>query len=133
MSTRNARRLVGVATAGGVAAAAGRWAPSIAAHAPAAARIFGVRVRFADLPGVVLTFDDGPHPRGTPAVLAELERLEARAIFFVTGEAVEREPRSPARSSRPVTSSGSTASATSRDASGRGRPCSTTPCAPSTP
>jgi peptidoglycan-N-acetylglucosamine deacetylase len=51
-----------------------------------------VRVRFADLTGVVLTFDDGPHPHGTPAVLAELERLSARAIFFVIGEAVEREP-----------------------------------------
>ena len=92
MSARKARRLAGVATAGGMVVAAAGWAPSAAAYAPGAARVFGVRIRFPDLPGVVLTFDDGPHPQGTPAVLAELDRLSARAIFFVVGEAVAREP-----------------------------------------
>lgn len=33
--------------------------------------------------GVVLTFDDGPDPRGTRAVLAALERNGATATFFV--------------------------------------------------
>ena len=46
------------------------------------------------LPGrtdaVALTFDDGPHPRGTPAVLEALDRARARATFFVVGEAVRR-------------------------------------------
>jgi peptidoglycan-N-acetylglucosamine deacetylase len=36
--------------------------------------------------GVALTFDDGPDPDATPAVLGALERLEARATFFMVGE-----------------------------------------------
>jgi peptidoglycan/xylan/chitin deacetylase (PgdA/CDA1 family) len=39
---------------------------------------------------VLLTFDDGPHPDGTPAVLDALG--EAKAIFFMVGEQVERYP-----------------------------------------
>jgi peptidoglycan/xylan/chitin deacetylase (PgdA/CDA1 family) len=42
--------------------------------------------------GVVLTFDDGPHPEGTPAVLEILARADARAMFFLVGEQVERRP-----------------------------------------
>jgi peptidoglycan/xylan/chitin deacetylase (PgdA/CDA1 family) len=42
--------------------------------------------------GVALTFDDGPHPEGTPAVLELLARAGARATFFVVGEQVRREP-----------------------------------------
>jgi peptidoglycan/xylan/chitin deacetylase (PgdA/CDA1 family) len=42
--------------------------------------------------GVALTFDDGPHPSGTPAVLEALARAGARATFFVVGEQVERRP-----------------------------------------
>jgi peptidoglycan/xylan/chitin deacetylase (PgdA/CDA1 family) len=45
-----------------------------------------------DRAGVLLSFDDGPHVEGTPAVLAELDRARARAIFFVCGEQVERNP-----------------------------------------
>ena len=40
--------------------------------------------------GVVLTFDDGPHPEGTPAVLEALG--DAKAVFFMVGEQVERYP-----------------------------------------
>jgi peptidoglycan-N-acetylglucosamine deacetylase len=36
--------------------------------------------------GVALTFDDGPDPDATPAVLEILEREEARATFFLVGE-----------------------------------------------
>jgi len=43
-------------------------------------------------PLVALTFDDGPDPRTTPAVLDVLDRARARATFFVLGAAVEREP-----------------------------------------
>lgn len=46
----------------------------------------------APAPGVVLSFDDGPHPVGTPAVLDVLSRAGARAIFFVVGEQVLRRP-----------------------------------------
>jgi len=42
--------------------------------------------------GVALTFDDGPHPEGTPAVLDVLARAGARATFFVIGEQVQRRP-----------------------------------------
>ena len=43
-------------------------------------------------PGVALTFDDGPHPEGTPLVLEALARFHAVATFFVIGEQVERRP-----------------------------------------
>lgn len=43
--------------------------------------------------GVALTFDDGPHPEGTPAVLEVLARAGARATFFVVGEQVARRPQ----------------------------------------
>lgn len=35
---------------------------------------------------VALTFDDGPDPDATPAVLDELDALGVRATFFVVGE-----------------------------------------------
>lgn len=43
-------------------------------------------------PGVALTFDDGPHPQGTPAVLSVLEAADMRGTFFMVGEQVERRP-----------------------------------------
>jgi peptidoglycan/xylan/chitin deacetylase (PgdA/CDA1 family) len=48
-------------------------------------------------PGVALTFDDGPHPEGTPGVLELLAEAGARATFFVVGEQVERRPELVAR------------------------------------
>ena len=39
-----------------------------------------------------LTFDDGPHPVWTPAVLDELDRLGVKASFFVVGEKVAEFP-----------------------------------------
>jgi peptidoglycan/xylan/chitin deacetylase (PgdA/CDA1 family) len=42
--------------------------------------------------GVALTFDDGPHPEGTEAVLEVLERGGAKATFFMVGEQVDRRP-----------------------------------------
>jgi peptidoglycan-N-acetylglucosamine deacetylase len=41
---------------------------------------------------VALTFDDGPHPAGTPAVLAELDRHELRATFYVIAAHARRHP-----------------------------------------
>jgi peptidoglycan/xylan/chitin deacetylase (PgdA/CDA1 family) len=58
--------------------------PHIAASA-------GLARRLAE-PGVALTFDDGPHPQGTPAVLDLLEAAHVRATFFLAGEQVERFP-----------------------------------------
>jgi peptidoglycan/xylan/chitin deacetylase (PgdA/CDA1 family) len=56
-----------------------------------------------DLPGRVvrrapgerslaLTFDDGPHPDTTPAILDALERAGVHATFFLVGEQVRRFP-----------------------------------------
>ncbi len=41
---------------------------------------------------VALTFDDGPHPEGTPAVLAELERHGLVATFYVVAARARRHP-----------------------------------------
>jgi peptidoglycan/xylan/chitin deacetylase (PgdA/CDA1 family) len=43
-------------------------------------------------PGVAITFDDGPHPEGTPAILEVLARHDAVATFFVIGEQVIKRP-----------------------------------------
>src|SRR5439155_13756253 len=52
----------------GTGAAAAWWAlPALAPIAPLVANMIGAPRRF-DSPGdVALTFDDGPHPEGTPA------------------------------------------------------------------
>jgi len=39
-----------------------------------------------------LTFDDGPHPRITPAVLDILKKHDAKATFFCIGDRVKRFP-----------------------------------------
>jgi peptidoglycan/xylan/chitin deacetylase (PgdA/CDA1 family) len=75
-----------------VAAAAVWCAPAAAPVVPAVATIFGVPRRLSRRHGIAITFDDGPHPEGTPAVLRELDRLGARATFFLVGEQVERQP-----------------------------------------
>lgn len=41
---------------------------------------------------VALTFDDGPHPEHTPAMLDVLARAGVRATFFVVGREVEKYP-----------------------------------------
>jgi peptidoglycan-N-acetylglucosamine deacetylase len=42
--------------------------------------------------GVALTFDDGPDPDATPAVLEALAKANAPATFFLVGEQVEAHP-----------------------------------------
>ncbi|GGT13258.1 polysaccharide deacetylase family protein [Streptomyces purpureus] len=41
---------------------------------------------------MVLTFDDGPDPRYTPAILRTLREYEVRAMFFVCGEMAVAHP-----------------------------------------
>jgi peptidoglycan-N-acetylglucosamine deacetylase len=43
-------------------------------------------------PEVALTFDDGPTPEHTPAILDILRQRNARATFFVVGSFLERSP-----------------------------------------
>jgi len=51
-----------------------------------------VAVSPVEAPSVLLTYDDGPDPEGTPAVLRELTRADARATFFVLGTRVKLYP-----------------------------------------
>jgi peptidoglycan/xylan/chitin deacetylase (PgdA/CDA1 family) len=64
--------------------------PGLAVHWPLMARPLDVPLRSEGLGGVALTFDDGPHPEGTPAVLEALRARGAKATFFLVGEQVER-------------------------------------------
>ncbi|HET6425053.1 MAG TPA: polysaccharide deacetylase family protein, partial [Planctomycetaceae bacterium] len=45
------------------------------------------------LPAISLTFDDGPHPTHTADVLAELDRWQLTATFFVIGQHAEAHPQ----------------------------------------
>jgi peptidoglycan/xylan/chitin deacetylase (PgdA/CDA1 family)/GT2 family glycosyltransferase len=51
-----------------------------------------VASRRPDRRTLVLTFDDGPDPRWTPAILDVLARHDARATFFVIGANVNEHP-----------------------------------------
>jgi peptidoglycan-N-acetylglucosamine deacetylase len=55
--------------------------------------VLGISCRVDGARAVALTFDDGPHPEGTPAILDALESGDARATFFLVGEQVQRNPR----------------------------------------
>ena len=73
--------------------ALGVWcAPAAAPVFPPLARAFGVPLRLNRSNGIALTFDDGPHPSGTPAVLELLDRAGVRATFYLVGEQVDRRP-----------------------------------------
>jgi peptidoglycan/xylan/chitin deacetylase (PgdA/CDA1 family) len=67
------------------------FVPALAAHVPALAGAYDIDRRF-DSPQVALTFDDGPHPQGTPAVLEVLAAHGATATFFLVGEQVRARP-----------------------------------------
>ena len=84
------RRSTLVLAAGGVIAAT--WsAPAAAPVVPVLCDLFDIRRRLYG-PGIALTFDDGPRPQGTPAVLEELARHGVPATFFLVGEQVVRNP-----------------------------------------
>lgn len=59
---------------------------------PSFARALGIERTLPGAAGVALTFDDGPHQEGTPAVLEILARAHMRATFFLVGEQVRRRP-----------------------------------------
>jgi peptidoglycan/xylan/chitin deacetylase (PgdA/CDA1 family) len=66
---------------------------ALAPVVPPAADALGIaRTLPAGADGVALTFDDGPHPEGTPAVLDLLARAGYTATFFLIGEQVELRP-----------------------------------------
>jgi peptidoglycan/xylan/chitin deacetylase (PgdA/CDA1 family) len=70
---------------------AGAWAlPALAPLHPPLAEALRVQTRIGR--GVALTFDDGPHAQGTPAMLEILAARGVVATFFVVGEQVRRNP-----------------------------------------
>ena len=68
--------------------------PALTSVCKAARGPFGVRDRLPEGTDTAyaLTFDDGPHPQGTPAVLEALRSLGVVATFFLVGEQVRRNP-----------------------------------------
>jgi peptidoglycan/xylan/chitin deacetylase (PgdA/CDA1 family) len=70
----------------------GHVLPALAPVAPGVARRFGIPLTLPGASGIALTFDDGPHPDGTRAVLEALDEAGARATFFLVGEQVLRRP-----------------------------------------
>ncbi len=91
MTAEDDRRLP-LALAAAAAGLAGYWLPATALVFPPARRALGVRAHVDDPGAVALTFDDGPHPEGTPRVLELLAQAGVRATFFLAGEHVERLP-----------------------------------------
>jgi peptidoglycan/xylan/chitin deacetylase (PgdA/CDA1 family) len=68
------------------------FAPALAALVPRLADAYRIERRLASQDRVALTFDDGPHAQGTPAVLEALARGGAYATFFLVGEQVVQRP-----------------------------------------
>jgi peptidoglycan-N-acetylglucosamine deacetylase len=78
---------------------------ALAPHVSAFARELGIARTLGELPpaaapllasvpaAVAITFDDGPHPEGTPAILEVLAAHGASATFFLVGEQVLRRPQ----------------------------------------
>ena len=71
-------------------ATAGWSVPALAPLVPPLARAMRFPTTVGDSGTVAVTFDDGPHPQGTPAVLEILEAVGAKATFFLVGEQVRR-------------------------------------------
>jgi len=85
--------LIGAAAGVGLTAAAVAHAvPALAPVVPAIGNALPVVLRQEGADGVAITFDDGPHPQGTPAVLETLREAGAVATFFLAGEQVLRRP-----------------------------------------
>ena len=85
--------MIAAAAGAGLGAAAIAYAaPALAPVVPAIGTALPVVLR-QEGEEVALTFDDGPHPQGTPAVLETLREHDALATFFLAGEQVERRPQ----------------------------------------
>jgi peptidoglycan/xylan/chitin deacetylase (PgdA/CDA1 family) len=69
------------------------WLPGAAAVCGPLRSALGVRDRLDAADQILLSFDDGPHPQATPAVLDLLDQAAVQATFFLAGEQVERRPQ----------------------------------------
>jgi peptidoglycan/xylan/chitin deacetylase (PgdA/CDA1 family) len=85
--------LIGALLGAGASAAAVLHAgPALAPVVPGLGGALEIEMRQEGDPGVALTFDDGPHPQGTPVVLEVLREHGATASFFLAGEQVAERP-----------------------------------------
>jgi peptidoglycan/xylan/chitin deacetylase (PgdA/CDA1 family) len=85
--------LIAAAAGAALSAAAVAYAgPALAPVVPPIGDRLGLQLRLDEAEGVAITFDDGPHPQGTPAALESLREAGALATFFLAGEQVARRP-----------------------------------------
>jgi peptidoglycan/xylan/chitin deacetylase (PgdA/CDA1 family) len=84
--------IAAAAGAGLTAATLAYVGPALAPVVPGLGGLLDVKLREEGSEGVALTFDDGPHPQGTPAVLESLREAGAKATFFLAGEQVVQRP-----------------------------------------
>jgi peptidoglycan/xylan/chitin deacetylase (PgdA/CDA1 family) len=98
MSAHDHRSLTTPLACGVAAAAASYAAPALSSVWRSVRRPLGVEDRTASGEGFAITFDDGPHPQGTPAMLELLaaaglgRESTPGATFFMVGEQVRRNP-----------------------------------------
>jgi peptidoglycan/xylan/chitin deacetylase (PgdA/CDA1 family) len=92
--SRNDHRTPAAPVLGALAgvAIAGYLFPGLAGAWPRLRGALGIEDRTASGSGYALTFDDGPHPKGTSAVLDILAGADVPATFFLVGEQVRRNP-----------------------------------------
>jgi peptidoglycan/xylan/chitin deacetylase (PgdA/CDA1 family) len=81
-----------VALAAGVALGVAHALPALAKPVPGVRALLGIGTGTRSGAGVALTFDDGPHPEGTAAILETLRDWKVPATFFLVGEQVARAP-----------------------------------------
>jgi peptidoglycan/xylan/chitin deacetylase (PgdA/CDA1 family) len=74
-------------------AAAAHLLPSVAAIGPLRTRAWPALCGVSRSRHIALTFDDGPDPSATPALLDALGELGVRATFFVLGERLAQHPQ----------------------------------------
>ncbi len=74
------------------AALAVHCGPALAPVVPAVAGGLRLPRKIASDGAAAISFDDGPHAEGTPAVLRSLAQEGARATFFLAGEQVAQRP-----------------------------------------
>ncbi len=84
--------MIAAAAAGLLAGGVAYAAPALAPVVPAIGDSLPVQLRQEGAAGVAITFDDGPHPQGTPSVLETLREAGAVATFFLAGEQVVQRP-----------------------------------------
>jgi len=93
MTSRDHRTQPTIAAAAFAAATGvGYMLPALSYYSASLRAAFGVQTQTRDGRGYGLTFDDGPHPQGTAAVLEVLARFNTPATFFLVGEQVARAP-----------------------------------------